>query len=141
MAIPEIRFVGPEYDGAEAELGTFAGRLTRIIEHAVGQQYGEDNQTSPTDIEVMPVAIEEDRFFVIKAWQETAAPKGMSGVLQAFVGSFDIVINETDAFLHHRVDDGWNYSLTTVETLTLSNLGRLAAAYDAMNSPIGRETP
>ncbi|MGA3150141.1 MAG: hypothetical protein ABSD10_00775 [Candidatus Saccharimonadales bacterium] len=139
MATPEIKIVGPEYDGAEAELGTLADKVTRIAKHVAGERYGKEHVVSPTDIQIAPMTIEDEGIFVIRSWHETAAREGMVGILQPTEGSYEIVVDDENAYLHHRVEDGSNYMLTTVEAMTISDLGRLAAVYDAISSPIERE--
>ena len=103
MATPEIKIVGPEYDGAEAELGTLADKVTRIAKHVAGERYGKEHVVSPTDIQIAPMTIEDEGIFVIRSWHETAAREGMVGILQPTEGSYEIVVDDEEA--HDRAEE------------------------------------
>lgn len=138
MAESKIKFGGPEYDGAEDHLGTFADKLVLIINDIAQKRLGNEAFQKPTDIEITPVVIEDDRFFIVRAWHETAAPDGAVGVLQPIEATFDLVVDEANAYFHNR-EEATNYRLTTVETMTLHGLGGFAATHDTLSSPMNQQ--
>lgn len=144
MVEPELRFIGPEYDGAEYQLsrfagdyerGTFASKFGRMLTHEARRLYGHDSVMTITNIEMAPMVIDDDRFFAVRAIHKTPA----GSLWSVLEGDFDIAIDDANAYLHHRAEGGWSYHLTTVETLALDSLVRFAAANDEARSPLKRE--
>ena len=96
MATTEVRVIGPEYDGAASQLGSFGEKLVRIVEDFIGQKIGNEFVKTPSDIEIIPTAIGDDRLFIIRSWLETAAVNGSVAITQVSEGSFDLFFDSSD---------------------------------------------
>ncbi len=154
MIEKQVRFRGPEYDGAEESLGTLTTRLPQIAIRAMNRQRGIEPQQSNrlnqaptvrgfTDFEITPVVVVDEKILVITAWNETigratdtTSQLGSIGVFQRFSASFEIVTDTEEAYLQDRADAEIAYPLSTVETLTLANLLRHAEENDRIHSPL-----
>jgi hypothetical protein len=101
--VTEFRVMGREYDGAADMLAkSFPKRMVNIVIQEAMKKHGENNVLIPTDVHIMPVYLEGDSFFAVRAWHETKSPKGQVGVIQPYLGNFDLVVGEQDGYLHHR---------------------------------------
>jgi hypothetical protein len=148
-ATTEFRLVGPEYDGALGLLAkSFPRRMINIVIQEAVKTHGAKNTLIPTDVHFMPVyfdsldGLKGDSFFAVRAWHETQAPEGRAGVLQPYVGNFEIVVDDTDAYLRNCQEDenSTHYKLTTAEVLGLLSLANVAADHDAVASYVDQES-
>jgi hypothetical protein len=143
--IPEFRVVGPEYEGAlDVLVKSFPLRMVNIVIQENVIKHGADNALIPTDVHFMPVFNDGDRFFAVRAWHETQASAGRVGVLQPYLGNFDLILGPVDGYLHHRPEDesqeGIHYKLTTAEFAGLISLSNLAVEHDAVAALVSQET-
>lgn len=131
----EFKVVGREYDGALNLLAdSFPRRLINIVIQEAGIVYGPENTLIPTNVHFMPVYFEGESTFSVRAWHETESPEGKVGILQPYLGNFDVIIGDEDGYLHSLQEDekGIHYKITTAEAIGLLSLARVAAHHDAI---------
>lgn len=135
----EFRLMGRELDGAQAVLAeSFPTRMVNIVIQEAIKEHGEESTLIPTDVNFMPVHSQDENYFAVQAWHETEAPQGKVGILQPFLGEFEIILGEEDGFLHCREATDM-HRLTTREVVGLIALSNIAATYDAIASPVNQE--
>jgi hypothetical protein len=139
MIVPELRFVGPEYDGAEGLLESLPDRLGRIMNHIAEKTYGDKTVIEPTNVEIAPIVIEEEGLFIIRAWHETQSSSGRIGILRPVEGTFNVEVDNIEGYMHHRVEGGQNYLLTTAETVALKHIEQMAFTHDKLSTPVDQE--
>lgn len=130
----EIRFVGPEYDGAEKDLRGLADKLSAIVNDTATSKFGETALKDPTDIEILPVCIDEP-LLIVNAWHETGNPD-QPGRLQVHDFSLRTSLEGENAYL--ATEDDKKYPVTTRETLVLIGLAEIAV-FNILLSDRGNE--
>jgi hypothetical protein len=139
MSEPELKFIGPEYDGAEIMPESLPHIIGRIMNRLLIEKYGEEEAQELTNVEVAPIAIEGDEFLVIRAWNKAVAPDGSEATHQDVDGVFDVAVDNINGYLHHRIEDGRNFVLSTAETVALIGVGKLALEHAKISSRIDQE--
>jgi hypothetical protein len=137
----DFKVVGREYDGAQSILAkSFPMRMTNIVIQESLKKYGAEHTLIPTDVHFMPVYFDGDSTFKVRAWHETESPDGQVGVLQPYLGDFEVLVGETDGYLHCIQDDeqGLHYKLTTAEAIGLLSLANAAASHDIVTSLVNQ---
>jgi hypothetical protein len=132
--VTEFRLVGPEYDGALDLLAkSFPMRMVNIVLKEAVQVHGPENTLIPTNVDFIPVYFEGNSSFSVRAWHETESAEGQVGVLQPYLGNFDVIVGTEEAYLHSMPQEGTGtlYKLTTAETLGLLSLAHVAADHDS----------
>lgn len=118
----DIRFIGPEYDGAEKELRELADKLTTIADDTAVNKFGETALKNPTDIEILPVFIDEP-LFIINAWHESGSSE-YHGRFQVHDFSLRTCLEDENVYL--ATEDNRKYPVSTRETLVLMGLSNIA---------------
>lgn len=119
----DIRFVGPEYDGAEKELRELAGKITTITDDMAVNKFGETALKNPTDIEISPVLTVDEPVLVINAWHGTGSSED-PGRFQ--VHDFILKTRLEGENVYLETEDGRLYPVSTRETLLLIGLADIA---------------
>jgi hypothetical protein len=119
--VTEIKFIGPEYDGAEQELKGLAGKLVTIANDTANSLYYQPIP-NPTDLEITPVFFDDEPMFVVNAWHETAGRPAAK--MQLFDFTLRLACEDEDAFL--ATEDERKYPLTTRETFLIMGLSSFA---------------
>lgn len=122
----EIRFIDPEFDGFEDELGGLEAKLCNVVDNAALSKYGKQFVANPTDIEVVPSSALDgaDANFILRAWHETEGPAGKIGIFQAHDTSFEVLIEKEDALMH--TEKGVKLPVTSRELLVLLTIAGTA---------------
>jgi hypothetical protein len=130
----EVRFIGPEFDGAENELGDLTDKLKTVANNAAYQKYGKNFIPDPTDIEVLPTMTAEigETTFILRAWHETESVQGVKGIWQRHDTSFSLTVEGEDAFI--RTEEEQSHPISTREMLLLMELAGLAVLKTLLSS-------
>lgn len=135
----EFRILGREFDGALDVLAkSFPLRMVNIVIQESVKTHGADNTLIPTDVQLLPVYLQGDHYFSVRAWHETESSPGKVGILQPFFGDFELSVGEVDAYLQRRDAEG-AHKLTAAEALGLISLSNIAASHDATASFVDQE--
>lgn len=118
----DIRFSGPEYDGAEEQLGDFAEKLIGIVNDVAIKKFGETALRNPSDIEIVPAILGEP-LYVVTAWHEQGEGEAKERH-QYHDFSFKVVLDGDDALI--ETEEAATYPVNTRETLLLAKLANIA---------------
>lgn len=117
-----ISFQGQEYDGAEEQLGDFAGKLSGMVKDAATAKFGEEALPDPSNIEIVPAHMGEP-LFVVSAWHQEG--EGDAQERKQYLDfSFKVKLDGDEAVI--EADNDLSYPLTTRETLLLARVANIA---------------
>ncbi len=131
-----IRFLGEDYDGAEEQLGDFAGTIGDMVNDAANAKFGEEALPGPSKVEIVPAHLGEP-LFIVTAWHQEGEEEA-SERKQYHDFSFRIKLEGDEAVM--EADNDLSYPLTTRETLLLARVANIAYIKSLLSdSPEGGE--
>jgi hypothetical protein len=122
----EIKFIGPEFDGYEDELGNLNSKLQQTANNEALEKFGDGFMRNPSDMQIMPIKTLDGPRFFVKAFHSTQSAEGQSAVLVRSVHVFSFRLSRESGGSYLRTDTEHAYPLDRSEQGVLKRIARVA---------------
>jgi hypothetical protein len=126
MGYCEVSFIGPEFDGAEEELGGLTDKLQQTANNEALDKFGDGYLRNPTDLEVMPLNTLDGPRFLVRAVHSTQSPPGQSAIIQRSAHDFSFRLTRESDGPYIRTETERAYPLDRREYGVLKRLAKIA---------------
>jgi hypothetical protein len=127
MAECEVKFIGPEFDGAEDELGDLNSKLQQTANNEALAKIGDGYMRDPSDMHIMPIKTLDGPRFFARAFHSTQSAEGQSAVLVRSVNVFSFRLSRESGGSYLRTDTEHSYPLDRIEFGFFRRLAKIAA--------------